>query len=128
MHSYSETDVFNSRELNLLQKASLMVAAIPDIPGLRCHEVARAIGKILDLQVQDGHYGLVEHSWLWVNPWKPGLYPPNVLDTYSVGSLPQVRLANIGSIGVPNGYRPGPERTDIKHNIIRRITMKLMKL
>lgn len=135
MRSYSETHVFTPEELDLLQRAMYLVAAIPDVPGLRCHEVARAVGKVLGLQVQDGHYGLVEHSWLWTRPWTWGKYPPSVIDVYSVGSLPQVRLVDVSCIGLPHlrhdddprdgcslkntGYRPGEPRDDVDEEAVK---------
>ena len=127
MRSYSETNVFSSKELDLLQKAIYLVAEIPDMtPILRCHEVARIIGSLLNLQVQDGHYGPVEHSWLWMKPWKNGKYPPNILDVYSVGSLPQVKLVNFSTI-LPddNAYKPGPVRDDIRQNVVSDIISSL---
>lgn len=77
----------------------------------RCHELARAIGQIHGLQVQDGYYGYVEHSWCWMTPWMEVElgYPliPNLLDVYAVGKLPMVQLHDMqhASLGHVHGYR-----------------------
>lgn len=126
MKSYSETTVFRREDLELLAEASRLVAAVPDPPEgaspWRCHELARAVGAVLGLRAQDGRYGLVDHTWLWV-----GEPPRAVLDVYAVGRLPQVQLASLDVV-VPwparsdrpdrgpgvNGYAPGDRRDDLR--------------
>lgn len=119
MKSYSESEVFSAREVSLLQVATALVESFPSTDylrrPLRCHEVARAVGELLHLQVQDGFYGFVDHSWLWTSPLDTSrvvgrLGFPNILDPYSVGSLPMVRLVDGGHTGLPHvgwAYRPG---------------------
>lgn len=54
---------------------------------------ARFVGARLDLVVQDGYFGFVEHSWLWTGPQPQLIWQiPNILDTYVPGALPQVQL------------------------------------
>jgi len=118
MDSYSEKDVFSSREMSLFRVSTAIVAAFPssdyqDRP-LRCHEVARALGGLLQLEVQDGFYGFVDHTWLWTSPLRTDRLVgrigfPNILDPYSVGSMPPVRLVAGGHTGLPHigwSYRP----------------------
>jgi len=87
---------------------------------LRCHELARAILSILDedpinLEVVDGHCGPVEHSWL---RYGDGL----IIDAYAPGRLPAVQIVDplVGS-----GYRPGPERRDIRHAVVARLVAEM---
>lgn len=129
MRSYSETDAFSRWELEQLSEASSMVGRIRHAP--RCHELAHAVAGVLGLQPQDGHFGLVEHSWIWLTPasrpWAPGTYPPNILDVYSVGSLPQVQLVYMrGMLPYAQAYRPGPARTDIDPSWTERIKLESM--
>lgn len=119
MRSYSETQVFKSHELEMLGRAADLVRALPDVPGLRCHEVARAIGEVLGLQVQDGKYGWCNHSWLWTRPWVAGSYPPSILDPYAVGSMPQVKLVDMGFPAHRDAYIPGDERDDIDREMVK---------
>lgn len=133
MRSYSATDIFSTLELDLLARAERMVAAIPEeldrahqiVHGsrVRCHELARAVGRLLELHWQDGYYGFVEHTWLWTTaPSRFGL--PNILDVYAVGSLPQVRLVACTNPSLPHvgwAYRPAATRTDIDDSLLRRL-------
>jgi hypothetical protein len=124
--SYSEREIFSERELAILQRATALVARLDDSrPALRCHELARAVGLILDLPHVDGHYGFVQHSWLWTKPPGEIITPrvglPNILDVYAVGSLPMVRLVDCQCVSLPHvgwGYRPGPDRTDIDAHLV----------
>ncbi|MFI5297377.1 MAG: hypothetical protein ACHREM_04705 [Polyangiales bacterium] len=126
MKNYAEAEVFAPDELVLLRRATALVAAIPDVHAfgeLRCHELARAVGRALDLQVQDGRYFLVEHSWLSISPRQRGQWRENILDVYCVGSLPQVQIracvpgeSHVGTTHV--GYRPGPAREDIREAVV----------
>lgn len=116
MNSYSELEVFTKDEVNLFQRATKLVEALRDRNKLRCHELARAVGSVLGLHVQDGYYGFVNHTWLWTEPLKwndltsyTRLGFPNILDVYSVGSLPMVRLVDGKHTALPHvgwAYRP----------------------
>lgn len=110
---YSSTNLFSKKEKALLEMARILVGWIPEIQGLRCHEVSRAVGAILGLPVQDGTYGPVDHSWLTISPKKYFQYP-TILDVYAVGSLPTVRMCD-GFFLLPYNreYKPGPFREDI---------------
>lgn len=131
MISYSKSDIFKAKDLDLLHAATHLVELVPDIPGLRCHELARAIGKVLGLLHQDGYYGFVDHTWLWTRPVGRTLGRhgfPHVLDVYCVGSMPQVRLVDGEHTALPHigwAYRPGPERDDIDDVMVRRLYEKL---
>jgi len=129
MKSYSEKEIFSAEEAVILAKATAIVEALPDSGPhgpLRCHEVARAVGRILGLQVADGFYGFVDHSWLWTRPLdtshlvgRTGF--PNILDPYCVGGLPAVRLVHCGSPSLPHvgwAYRPGPARDDVDEDLV----------
>jgi hypothetical protein len=125
MKSYSETDVFTKDELSLLEAARALVERVFDRESVtvRCHELARAVGELLDLEVADGFYGFVDHSWLWTTPLPKGqgasymrIGWPNILDVYSVGQLPMVRLVSCYHPQLPHlglAYRMGPPRDDI---------------
>ncbi len=125
MKSYAERE-FPERELRLFHRATVLVARVGDErPDLRCHELARAVGLLLDLPHQDGFYGLVSHSWLWTRPLGEVITPrvglPNILDVYAVGSLPMVRLVDCQCVSLPHvgwSYRPGSERTDIDMHVV----------
>lgn len=89
MRSFALT-VFRADEILLLQQAVTIVDCLPHDDThtkLRCHEVARIVGTILRLDVIDGHYGAVDHSWC-LTPRK------RILDPYCVGRLPQVQLVD----------------------------------
>lgn len=140
MKSYSETDIFPPFILPRLRTAQKIVERIPD-PGkreemLRCHEVARIVGAILDYEVVDGQFAAVDHSWLEV-PYRParkrGEKVPVlglILDVYAVGSLPQVKIVDSNSPLLPYRglYVKGAARDDIRHwtvtTIFERLTVK----
>jgi len=132
MRSYSETNMFPSREVEMLTMATAMVSLIQE-PEIRCHELARVIAKLLGLTVQDGYYGFVDHSWCWTRPLEQReiigrIGFPNILDPYSVGSLPQVRLLDGNTTSLPHigwSYRPGPDRDDIDVNQVERLVSYL---
>jgi hypothetical protein len=126
MKSYAEREVFTVNETQCWRRARAAVEALDRAYGcddLRCHELARAVGMWLGLQVQDGHFGYVEHSWLWTQPLDPELgllvrsRLPNVLDVYVPGELPQVQLVHMHT-GLPAAYRHGELRTDIRKDIV----------
>jgi hypothetical protein len=129
VRSYSESNVFSPEETRLLRTASWVVGHVSARgPEVRCHELSRAVGLVLELPVQDGYYGFVDHSWLWTRPLDPSrprnltrLGFPNILDVYSVGQLPQVRLVGCEHPQLPHvgwAYRPGEERFDIDAGLV----------
>jgi hypothetical protein len=131
MISYSEKEIFTKRDMLLLDLVKELVRSIPSFEDLRCHELARAVGKTLELQVQDGYYGFVDHSWLWTEPFKKEgfwrLSCPRILDVYAVGSLPQVRLLD-SSTNLPHvgwAYRPGDPRDDIDEMMVKRLVNEM---
>lgn len=123
MRGYSAAEIFSEEERDLLRRATEMVYSLEESPSLRCHELARAVGRVLKLQHQDGYYGFVDHTWLWTTRFVPNalnahtrLDFPNILDVYSVGSLPMVRLVDGKHTSLPHvgwAYRPGRPREDI---------------
>jgi hypothetical protein len=116
VRSYSERHIFAARALSLRAAAERLIALVPEPihedDDWRCHELARAIGTRLRLEVVDGRFGGVEHSWLEV---VDGCLDRRsaILDIYAVGSLPQVRVVDPRS---PEGalFEPGPERADVR--------------
>lgn len=138
MKSYSEREIFTVGELELLRRAERLVAVLPEDTdpsrhheSVRCHELARAVGRVLGLQHQDGYYGFVDHTWLWTSKFETNalnresrLGFPNILDVYSVGSLPMVRLVDGTRTQLPHvgwSYRPGKEREDIDGEAVERM-------
>lgn len=121
-------ELFTKPEMEFLQRAVRIVDLLPELSPdgelIRCHEVARVVGCLLKLEVQDGKYGLHDHSWLWTGPfhprWPRSCDPPKILDPYCVGNLPIVRLLDSAS-SVPHlgwMYRPGPERDDVLNDFV----------
>lgn len=132
MQGYSETEVFLVNEILLLRRATRIAERMPNVEDVRCHELARAFAATLGLPsecVQDGSYGFVEHTWLWLSPPDVRLMAirsnlPPILDVYAVGQLPQVQLLNANNGGLPHvgwAYRPGPPRTDIDEDLVKRL-------
>jgi hypothetical protein len=129
MKSYSEQDIFSDRELDLLRHAIQLVERVQAKPDLRCHELARAIGRVLNLPHQDGFYCFVDHTWLWTeeraeyHPW----LLPNIIDVYAVGSLPQVRLVDMQHPGCGHVqlYRFDKPRTDIDESLVAQLVSHL---
>lgn len=102
---------------------------------IRCHELARAVGRILELPVSDGRYGVrgllrVDHSWLRVGNWH-NWYDTKILDVYVPGALPQVQLLVYGSHTLPTRelYHQGVEyeRTDINEAFVDRLVEVMTK-
>ncbi len=131
MRSYSETNVFSDSARWLLARAQEIVSALPDpAPGrdlLRCHEVARVVARRLvararDLEVVDGKFGPVDHSWIEI------VDPPRrlILDVYAVGSLPQVQLHEATAL-LPHWrtYSRGDERDDVREDVIQELDAAL---
>lgn len=114
------------------------VEIVPDMPQLRCHELARAVGRILGLEHEDGVYGFVDHTWLWtaaldresplVRETRIGF--PNILDVYSVGQLPMVRLVECGHASLPHmgwSYRPRRPRKDVDDAMVDRLVRIMLQ-
>lgn len=108
-------------------QATQIVSLLPEMePGtdtrLRCHEVARIVGRLLGLPVIDGHYGRVEHSWLYYyvrRGGESGTGYQRLLDVYSVGQFPLVRLIGLEwSLPHADDYSPGYPRGDIREDVI----------
>lgn len=129
MRSYSEREVFRERELRLLAQAQDIVERIddradPDPNGVRCHEVARVVGYYLSLNVIDGQYGSVDHSWLSMR--EPGSRRRSILDPYCVGRMPMVQIIDFHPLLVhEDNYKPGKTRRDVRINVVQGIIMKL---
>jgi hypothetical protein len=121
MIGYAAREIFTEQEGDLLAKAEGLVDVAPyELEGdlVRCHELARAVGRILDLQYCDGWFGMIDHSWLWTRPPRliDGFFAdgvPNVLDVYAPGRLPQVVLV-ASSPHLPYEYRRGDGRSDVR--------------
>jgi hypothetical protein len=117
MIGHARRHVFTETQLYLLAQATRMVQAMPDeVNGeeVRCHEVARAVGHVLGLDVVDGKYGAVDHSWCVHSP-----PTRDVLDPYTIGRVPQVQLV-CGSALLPEfaSYRAGEVRADIREHVV----------
>ena len=127
MTPYAAQEVFGEGERFLLTRSEKLIALAPTYDGdgklIRCHELARAVGKSLGLAVQDGLYGFVEHSWLWLSSPDadyrrfPRYHLPKILDVYVPGSLPQVQLVDTAS-GLCHRYLPTEQRTDIAEDTV----------
>ncbi|OPZ31880.1 MAG: hypothetical protein BWY99_02867 [Synergistetes bacterium ADurb.BinA166] len=129
--------IFTEREISLLDTVTRIVAKLPEEgPNgpLRCHEVARVVGRLLGLTVEDGFYGFADHSWLWTEKPDPSkivtsrVGMPNILDPYCVGSLPVVRLLDGSCTALPHvgwSYRSGPPRMDIDEDLVDSLIRKL---
>lgn len=116
MIGYAAAEIFTPEDFRLLKRATLIVSRLPaqiDGDWVRCHELARVVGKLLDLQAFDGKYGAVEHSWL-LTPSR------NVLDPYVPARVPQVQLVDAKVSCLANAeYRTGPDREDIRRDVIQ---------
>lgn len=118
--------LFTRREVRLWETATALVASLPNLHGkvVRCHELARAVGFLLDLEVVDGHYGTVEHSWLYTCSKNGGIPIPGcrlrILDVYVPGGLPMVQLVDNAAYSLPTNrcYHEGPPRTDIDEGVV----------
>ena len=131
MKGYSEREVFSEREITQWQRATRRIDLLPSLKDMRCHELARAVGRFLDLPYQDGFYGFVDHTWLWTAPVPRTIGRlgfPNILDVYAVGGLPMVRLVACDAPSLPHvgwSYRPGSERDDIDEAMVDDLVVRL---
>lgn len=133
MISYSQTSgVFTPHMLKSLTLAKRYVGYLPNKIGkrvTRCHEVARVVAEYLDtaedlkglkIEIYDGHYGPMEHSWLVLRDRFKGATYVAVLDTYAVGRLPQVQLVST-SVGHALLYEAGDPRKDIRKTDMKKM-------
>lgn len=114
--------VFSRREIDFLYRATRIVASLPDKDPagelLRCHEVARVVGRLLHLDVLDGRYEYgCDHSWCVITRdigWSRGF---SILDPYTIGRIPPVQLICVIPM-MPNRYFPEARRKDIREDVI----------
>lgn len=93
--------------VEIYKQAVKIVNAIPEIEGLRCHEVTRVVGHLLDLKVVDGKVGVVEHSFIPIKQKDGSII---ILDCYTPGRYPMIQL--VDEI-IPRLYHQGSPRNDI---------------
>lgn len=93
--------------------------------GIRCHEIAHALGRILNFPVQNGWVGAItethkgiEHSWLWTKPPPPewtvehiAKWDGNILDVWVMGGYPRVHLVSCHRAFFQLGLRYRPNLT-----------------
>ncbi len=123
MKGYAAAEIFSACELQFLARAQRLVELAPhELDGklVRCHELARAVGSVLDLVTVDGWYGMADHSWLCTTPPREFDTPPNILDVYAPGRLPQVQLVH-STTHLPFEYRRGDWRKDIRFDVIEEL-------
>lgn len=119
-------DRITQQEERFWRIAKEIVVDLPhgiDGQEVRCHELARVVASYLDLPYQDGHYGFVEHTWIWTQPLEDELQRwrlPNILDVYVPGQLPQVQLIHT-SVHLPLPYIWGPPREDIREGVVTKL-------
>lgn len=127
MRSYSERRIFTARELDCYRRAVQLVDRIDETVfegELRCHEVARAVGKILELPHEDGRYIYADHTWLRVTCTVSNA----ILDVYAVGAMPPVQLLDAFPPLRRNGlYLRKEERTDIRQDIIDTLLQQMTR-
>lgn len=122
MIGYNARRTFRKEERYLLKKAIEFVRSVnekaicrrfPVFVNIRCHELARAVGKLLRLRVVDGYvveqFGIGDHSWL--------LTPAgNILDVYAVARLPVVQLVQQERHALARTYQEGHLTLDVPIN------------
>lgn len=123
MKSYAEREVFHEDALAALDVASALVDRVGDHWGseLRCHELARAVGRTLGLEIVDGKCHAVEHSWLLVHQGEETF----VLDVYVPGRVPSVQLVHASHWALGLGYMPGERRDDIREDVVERLVEEM---
>lgn len=123
-------NVFTPEEVSFLNHAWNMVLKAPyELDGkvVRCHELSRAVAQVLGLTVEDGYYGMAEHSWIWLTPREPFSPLPRILDVYVPGRMPQVQLID-PHLHLPFEYRRGPERTDIDEAMVQELVRLIVQV
>lgn len=133
MMGYSALHTFTDDEQRFLKRALRIVESFPEKHDhatmgrgawVRCHEAARAVGQLLNLGVQDGYYGVVDHSWCRIE--RPGTtayrVSYTVLDVYAVGQLPIVQL--VSPIAALHEYKLGEPRTDSDERVVAELVKR----
>ena len=120
MITYAERSCFHQAHKRALTIVQDLVARVSDAWGneLRCHELARAVHRVLDdgtIIVVDGHCGPVEHTWLRFSDG-------TILDPYVPGRMPAVQIIDAF---VAIAYRAGEARRDIRQPIIEKIVAEM---
>lgn len=137
MKSYSELEIFDQSHVDLFHMATRIVAMLPtfsDANRLRCHEVARIVCQLLRrcrpemagrIEIHDGRYGIVEHSWLELVGPKMG--QRSILDPYCIGRLPQVQLLWWNNMKIPDvhQYKSESHRDDLHDDLIEEMVSLL---
>ena len=123
MKGITEHQIFGPKELLAFAEAQRIVAALPeeDTSGelLRCHEIARVVGRLLNLKVIDGRYEYgCEHSWCVITEVKYRGF--TILDPYAIGRIPPVQLVSVLPT-IPNRYFPEDKRKDIRGDVIEHL-------
>lgn len=152
MKGHAHLELFDSYSIRCFDRATGLIGDLPErepplyesamnlhyrgigTPDpLRCHEVARAVGEMLELQVQDGWYGNVDHTWLWVRNDRD--HRGAILDVYAVGRLPMVQLVSLDSVighyragSSASLYRESRPRTDIRATIVQMLLERFRRL
>lgn len=121
MKGVSELHCFSEKELAIFREATDIVSLLPenDSTGecLRCHEVARVVGELLNLEVIDGRYEYgAEHSWCVITQVTK-FRSFSILDPYAIGRIPIVQMYYIAPT-IPNRYFPEARRKDIKTDVV----------
>lgn len=107
MISYAQRECFEADEIRNYELARQFIEKLDEPEEhhrrYRCHELARAVGKVLGLPHEDGYFEHVQHTWLWTCPLpKPPFgysqRTPNILDVYVPGALPQVQLIDFKAV------------------------------
>lgn len=126
MKGYTSNEAIPARAQAILKTVARAVELLPERPTLRCHELTRAVAVWLHTlgehtKAIDGHFQIVEHSWLYMPDYRC------VLDVYAIGRLPLVQLVSAEVVlGVLiNSYKGGAEREDIDKQMVARLVIEL---
>lgn len=116
MITYAEREVFSRQHVGVFRRVEAIVSRVSDAWGneLRCHELARAVHRSLDvldhgLVVVDGKCGPIEHSWLVFGDG-------TIVDPYVPGRMPAVQL--VDAFVATRLYYPGADRSDIRIQVV----------
>lgn len=124
MKGYTRVKVVSPADVRVFEAATLIVSTFPDSDteghALRCHEVARAVHRLLTNhmcvsyrgEVCDGVMNAVDHSWLLLKP-DPFQRATAILDTYTMARLPPVQLV-APWMGQEGAYIDRGHRSDIR--------------
>lgn len=127
MIGYTQQQVLSARAIGIFVRTTQAVAGLAEHHKLRCHELARAVCIWLFQQsehgvVVDGHFGIAEHSWLYLPEHKA------ILDPYAVGRLPMVQIisadAGIGTF-VRDYKSDRTQRQDIDKQMVATLVVEL---